>query len=107
MVLLSDCTPKTMARKKSIPELSDAEAKDFRDDMLSMFVKKESGEVVGETIGFDGKYLVLKKEDGFLKIPSISVQKGDGCLVIRGKIDWKKARKLGEKWRRKELDPLF
>ncbi|MFW3145435.1 MAG: DUF5749 family beta-barrel protein [Thermoplasmatota archaeon] len=96
-----------MPRKKSIPELSDAEAKDFRDDMLSLFVRDDGGKVVGETIGFDGNHLILKMEDRFFKIPISAVEKAEGSLVVKKRIDWKKAGKMGEKWRKKELDPLY
>ena len=70
------------------------------------FTLTEDGETRGETIGFEGKNLILKKEDDFFKFPISYVEPVDDHLVLKKKVNWKKAGKQGEKWRKKELDPL-
>lgn len=79
---------------------------DFRDDYLSRFVKDSGNTIMGETIGFEGRDLILKKDDDFFRIPMGSVDLERDFLRLVKEVNWKKARKEGEKWRKRELDPL-
>jgi hypothetical protein len=90
-------------KNKARPDFDPAE---FKDEYLSRFVKDKKEKVRGETIGFEGKNLILKSEDDFFKIPITSVELEGDVLNLKKKIDWKKAKVQGEKWRKKELDPL-
>ncbi|MEA3558533.1 MAG: DUF5749 family beta-barrel protein [Candidatus Thermoplasmatota archaeon] len=96
-----------MARsKKGSPDLKDLDIEGFMDDHLSLHVKDRNGESRGESIGFDGNYIILKKKDEYLKIPLSSIEKKEDHLKIKKKVNWKNAKKEGERWRKKELNPL-
>lgn len=96
-----------MARtKKGTPDLTDLDIEGFKDDHLSIHVRDEDGNSKGETIGFDGNSIIIKAGDDFLKISLKLLEKQEDHLKIIGKVNWKKAKKEGEKWRKKELDPL-
>jgi hypothetical protein len=90
-------------RSKGNPEFDPEE---FRDEYLSRFVKDGGGSILGETIGFEGKDLILKKDDDFFRIPIRSVELEADFLRLIKDVNWKKAAKDGEKWRKRELDPL-
>ena len=93
-----------MARgKKTIGKQS---LEDPKDEYLSLFVKDGHDKVKGETIGVEGKEIVLKDGGVFLKVPLDALKLEDRILRIVKKIDWKKAKKKGQKWKDKELDPL-
>jgi hypothetical protein len=96
-----------MARgKKKSKGNSEFDPEEFKDEYLSRFVKDSKNAVKGETIGFEGKDLILKKDDDFFRVPMISVQlEGDFLRLVKD-VNWKKAEKGGEKWRKRELDPL-
>ncbi len=96
-----------MARGKKKPRTQpEFDIKEFKDEYLSRFVKDKKEEIRGETIGFEGKDLIIKLEDNFYKIPIASVELSGDVLNLKKKVDWKKAKTQGEKWRKKELDPL-
>jgi hypothetical protein len=79
---------------------------EFKDEYLSRFVKDEGEEIKGETIGFEGKDIIIKKENEFYRIPLTKVELEEEYVMLKGRINWKKAKVQGEKWRKKELDPL-
>lgn len=96
-----------MARGKKKPRTQpDFDPEEFKDEYLSRFVKDKKDKIRGETIGFEGKDLIIKKENSFYKVPISSVELVEDVLNLRKRIDWKKAKIQGEKWRKKELDPL-
>ena len=65
-----------------------------------------SGFGANHGIGFEGKDIVIKKENEFYRIPLTKVELEEDHLRLKGRINWKKAKVQGEKWRKKELDPL-
>ena len=92
-----------MARGKKSPEdLMD----DPRVEYLSRFVKDENDKILGESIGVEGKNIVLKEGNTFMIVPLDSLSLEDEILRIKKDINWKTAKKKGEKWKKKELDPL-
>ena len=96
-----------MARGKKKPRTQpEFDPKEFKDEYLSRFVKDKKDDIRGETIGFEGKDLIIKNGDSFYKVPISSVELVEDVLNLQKKIDWKKDKVQGEKWRKKELDPL-
>jgi hypothetical protein len=93
-----------MAKRKRSVEKESME--DPRDEFLSLFVKDSDDEVRGETIGVEGKEIVMKNGSHFLKVPMDSLRLEENILRVVKRIDWKKARKKGERWKKRELDPL-
>jgi hypothetical protein len=96
-----------MARGKKKPRTQpEFDPKEFKDEYLSRFVKDKKNKIRGETIGFEGKDLILKLENDFFRIPISAVELVEDVLNLKKRVDWKKAKIQGEKWRKKELDPL-
>ena len=93
-------------KKKKVPGSSEGEVEDPRDEYLSLFVKDGKGEVKGESIGVENEKIVIKEGDVFFMFPLDSVRIEEEQLTIIKNVNWKKARKEGEKWRKRELDPL-
>ena len=95
-----------MARKKkTTPNPQDPE--DPRDEYLSRFIRDAKGKDLGESVGVDGDMLIIKDKMDFFKIPMKSATILESHIEIKGKVNWKKARKDGERWRASELDPLY
>ena len=69
-------------------------------------VKDSDDNIMGESIGVEGKDIVLKEGNSFMIVPLASLVLEDDILRIKKKINWKSAKKKGEKWKKKELDPL-
>ncbi len=97
-----------MARKKKgPPNPKDPDMTDPRDEYLSRFIKDKKGKDLGESIGMDGDMLIMKDRMEFYRIPMKNVTIVENHIQINGRVNWKKAKKEGEKWRNSELDPLY
>ena len=97
-----------MARKKKgPPNPKDPGMTDPRDEYLSRFIKDPEGKDLGESVGVDRDMLIMKERMDFYRIPLKSVALVDNHIRINGRVNWKKAKKDGEKWRTSELDPLY
>jgi hypothetical protein len=79
---------------------------DPHDEILSRFIYDPRGKQVGETIGVEGKQLIVKNREKFYSIPLNSIHEKKSELVLRKKVNWAKAEKKGEKWRKKALDVI-
>jgi len=77
---------------------------DPRESLLSRFVETPKGNNVGESIGIERSRIILKKKLNFYSIPLKYVKEKDDKLVLTHKVNWTRAAKLGEIWRRKALD---
>lgn len=93
-------------RKKKGMTSPTGEVEDPRDEYLSLFVLNRNDEVVGESIGVEGDKIIIKNQDKFYEIPLGSVEIEDKKLRLKANVNWKKAKKAGDKWKTKELDPL-
>lgn len=93
-----------MPRKSSKQSV---EYTDPRDELLSLFIRSDGGEVIGESIGVEGEMLVAKSGDRFYLLPLSALRKEGGELLLVGEVDWEKAREEGESWRSRELDYLW
>jgi hypothetical protein len=73
-------------------------------DVLSRFVENADGERVGETVGMDGRFVIVKGRDPvrFHAIPRDAlVLQGETFKVDRA-VDWPAAATAGEAWREKQ-----
>ena len=93
-------------RKKKGMTSPTGEVEDPKDEYLSLFVLNKKDEVVGESIGVEGDKLIIKSQDQFYEIPLGSVVIEEKKLRLKAKVNWKKAKKAGDRWKTKELDPL-
>jgi len=76
---------------------------DPHDEMFSRFVLDGGGKRLGESIGVDGRYLIVKSKMKFYKIPLEAIaDEGDELRIIR-RVDMDRARKLGETWKKTNL----
>jgi hypothetical protein len=80
---------------------------DPRDEYLSLFVLDANDNPIGESIGVEGDRIVIKNGKDFFRVPLKSFEVRERSLRAILKIDWEKAKKEGEIWKRKELDPLW
>ena len=74
--------------------------------LLSRFIETPKGTKLGESIGIEKKSLILKNKSNFYSVPLNSIKEKGDKLILRKKIDWKKAAKIGEAWRRRTLDVI-
>lgn len=79
---------------------------DPQDQLLSRFVETPKGTRVGESIGIEKSKIILKNKLKFYSIPLNYVKEKDDKLVLRRKVDWTRAAKLGELWRKNALDVI-
>jgi hypothetical protein len=79
---------------------------DPHDEILSRFIFNSKGTQMGETIGVEGKQLIIKNREKFYSIPLNSIKEKNDELTLVKKINWKRAEKKGEKWRKKALDVI-
>jgi hypothetical protein len=79
---------------------------DPHDEILSRFIFNPKGTQLGETIGVEGKQLIVKNREKFYSIPLNSIKDRNDELILVKKVDWNKAEKKGEKWRKKALDVI-
>jgi hypothetical protein len=93
-----------MAKGKRSPKTNVLD--DPKDEFLSRFVKDDKDEIKGESIGVEGNNIVIKNADTFMIVPLASLTLEDNILRVTKKINWESAKKKGEKWKKKELDPL-
>jgi hypothetical protein len=79
---------------------------DPHDEILSRFIYNSKGAQVGETIGVEGKQLILKNREKFYSIPLNFIHEKNNELVLKKNVNWDNAEKKGEKWRKKSLDVI-
>jgi hypothetical protein len=74
--------------------------------LLSRFIESPKGVRLGESIGIDGSNIIMKNKTKFYSISLKAIKEKGDALILRKKINWKLAEKLGEKWRKKTLDVI-
>ena len=80
---------------------------DPKDHLLSRFIYDKDGKVIGESIGVEGRQLIMKSGKKFYSVPLRNIKEGENELTVKGRINKARARKVGEVWRKKALDPLY
>ena len=93
-----------LQQEDNIPEEVRWLQEDPQDQLLSRFVETPKGTKVGESIGIEKSELILKNKLNFYLIPLNYVKEKDGKLILRRKVNWSSAAKLGDAWRRRALD---
>lgn len=79
---------------------------DPRDELLSRFVVDLDGSRKGETVSTEGDRLVIMESGVFYLIPmSYAVLEGK-IIKLKGRVNWKRAKALGERWKARKIDPL-
>lgn len=92
----------TVRRSSRIP----MEYTDPRDELLSRFVVDLDGSRKGETVSTEGDRLVIMESGVFFLVPmSYAVLEGK-IIKLKGKVNWKRAKALGDRWKARKLDPL-
>jgi hypothetical protein len=91
-------------KEEEMPEELQWIKEDPHELLLSRFVETPKGTKLGESIGIDGKRLILKNKLNFYSIPLKTIKEKDQILILRKKVDWDEASKLGETWRKNTLD---
>ena len=106
--------PVRVTRKKQVKRTETSTMEDLKwveedpkDHLLSLFIKDAHGKVIGESIGVEGRYIIMKSGLKFYSIPLKNVVEGEMELILKGRINRPRARKLGEQWRKRALDPLY
>jgi hypothetical protein len=80
---------------------------DPKDHLLSRFIYDSKDKVIGESIGVEGKQLIMKSGKKFYSIPLKNIKEREAALTLQGRINKRLSRKMGEVWRKKALDPLY
>jgi hypothetical protein len=75
---------------------------DTSESLIPCFVVNKTNEPVGETIGMDGKRIIIKNREVFYSISLSKLNKKFDKLVVDA-VDWKEAKILGERWRKKSF----
>lgn len=92
----------TVRRPSRIP----TEYTDPRDELLSRFVLDFEGKRKGETVSTEGDRVVIMDSGIFYMVPLSYVQLEGKYIRLKAKVNWKRAKALGERWRSRKLDPL-
>jgi hypothetical protein len=98
--------PKKEPVEGEIPEELRWLQEDPHELLLSRFIETSKGTRLGESIGIDKKMLIMKKKSKFYSIPLKAIKEKGDVLILKKRVDWKKASKLGESWRRRTLDVI-
>lgn len=77
-------------------------SEDMYESLIPCFVINKNGEKIGETIGMDGKRIIIKKMEAFYSVPLSKINEKSDKLVVDD-VDWKEAKILGERWRKKSF----
>ena len=91
-----------MIFKESAPKQS----KKFNDEQSTLvckFVFDGLGHPIGESISVENDLIIVKTNDSFLGIPLKHVETDGKKVIVKGLVDQKNAKRLGERWRRNEM----
>jgi hypothetical protein len=73
-----------------------------RNDLICKFVFNGLGHPIGESISVEHDLIIVKTDDSFLGIPLKHVEADGKKVIVKGLVDKKNAKKLGERWRKRE-----
>ena len=76
----------------------------LKDSLLCKFVFDGMGHPIGESVSIDKDLIIVKADDSFLGIPLKHIESDGNKVIVRGLVDRKNAKILGERWRKKERD---
>jgi len=73
------------------------------DHLVCKFVFDGLGHPIGESISVEHDLIIVKTEHSFLGIPLKHVESDGKKVIVKGLVDQQNAKKLGERWRRREM----
>ncbi len=79
---------------------------DPRDELLSRFVMDLDGKRKGETVSTEGDRLVIMESGAFYLVPMSFVELDGKVIRLKGRVNWKRAKALGDRWKARKIDPL-
>jgi hypothetical protein len=79
---------------------------DPRDELLSRFVVDLDGSRKGETVSTEGDRLVIMESGIFYLVPMSFVVLDGKLIRLKGRVNWKRAKALGDRWKARKIDPL-
>jgi len=71
--------------------------------LVCKFVFDGLGHPIGESISLENDLIIVKTDNSFLGIPLKHVETDGKKVIVKGLVDQKNAKRLGERWRRKEM----
>lgn len=75
-----------------------------KNELICKFVFDGLGHPIGESISIEQDLMIVKTDDSFLGIPLKHVESDGKKVVVKGLVDTKNAKRLGERWRKHEMD---
>lgn len=76
----------------------------YADSLICKFVFDGLGKLIGESISIENDLMIIKTNDSFLGVPLKHVESDGKKVIVKGLVDTKKAKILGERWRKEELN---
>jgi len=67
-------------------------------NLLARFVVDSEGRKIGESISFYEDMLIIKKNSDYYAIPLKHVELKGGKILVKGIIQWNKAKELAKEW---------
>jgi hypothetical protein len=77
-----------------------------KNDLLCRFVVNGAGKKLGESISLDDDIIIIKTKNTYLGVPLKHIEEKDKTLLVKGLVDFSKAKELGEKWRKESFHEL-
>ena len=73
-------------------------------DLLSRFVDRPDGTRIGETVGMDGRLVIVKEpaKAAYLAIPRSLLERTGEAYRLTGEVDWDAAKEGGAAWRERQ-----
>lgn len=72
-------------------------------NLICKFVFDGLGNPLGESISVEKDLIIVKTDGSFLGIPLKHVESDGKKVIVKGLVDQKNAKLLGERWRRQEM----
>jgi hypothetical protein len=91
-------------RKKRKEEQEAEEA--YKNSLLCRFVLDGIGKKVGESVAVDEDILIIKSGKKYLGVPLKHIEEEGKTLLVKGLVDQRNAKSMGEKWRRESFKEI-
>ena len=74
--------------------------------MVCRFVYDGLNKKIGESITLNGDILIIKSKNSYLGVPLKHIEDHGKALLVKGLIDFDKAKEMGEQWRKESYRNL-
>lgn len=88
------------SRKKNKIDDESEEEENHRNNLLCRFVLDGRGRKIGESVALDDDIVIIKSGSKYLGVPLKHVEEDEKKLLVKGLVDFDKAKEMGEKWQR-------